>query len=122
MNFFTVHADDSGSPAFTKLELKNSCIDDFAVLVNTDIDVRLYFYKLVYDGGKFSLKRPGNDEYKLYTAPEAYQFSPHTEASSQVVAGDFDGDGKLEAAAVYKTMNREKDSDSKYTSGRLVGM
>ena len=143
MNFFTVQADDSGSPAFTKLDLKceisfssnlvnlvsiaaadlddNGYTDDFAVLVNTNIDVRLYFYKLVYDGSSFTLKQLGNSEYKLYTAPEAYQFSPPTEASSQVVAGDFDGDGKLEVAAVYKTMKREKDSESKYASGRLLG-
>ena len=144
MNFFSVHADSSGNPAFSKLDLKldmnfssnavqlvsmvavdiddDGYTDDFAVLVNTDIDVRLYFYKLVYDGSKFTLKRHGNNEYKLYTAPEAYRFNPSSEASSQVVAGDFDGDGKFEVAAVYKRIRREKSSDSgRNSSGRVVG-
>ena len=144
MNFFSINADDSGNPAFTKLDLKldmsfssnavqlvsmtavdiddDGYTDDFAVLVNTDIDVRLYFYKLVYDGSKFTLKRHGNNEYKLYTAPEAYRFSPSKEASSQVIAGDFDGDGKFEVAAVYKKIRREKSSDSgRDSGGRVVG-
>ena len=77
-NFFTVHADNSGNPTFSKLNLNlemnfpsnvvqllsmvavdiddDGYTDDFAVLVNTDVDVRLYFYKLVYDGSKFTLK------------------------------------------------------------------
>ena len=96
--------------------------DDFEVLVNSNLDVRLYFYKVVYENGTFKLKRHGNSEYKLYTAPEPYGVTPSTEASSALVAGDFDGDGKFEIAALYKTLNREKDSDSKYDSnGRLLG-
>ena len=144
MNFFSVHADSSGNPAFSKLDLKldrnftqnhvrllsmaavdiddDGYTDDFAVLVNTNIDVRLYFYKLVYDGSSFTLKRHGNDEYKLYTAPEPYRFTPYDEASSQVVAGDFDGDGKFEVAAVYKKIRCESSEDSKHNrNGMIVG-
>ena len=143
-NFFTVHADNSGNPTFSKLNLNlemnfpsnvvqllsmvavdiddDGYTDDFAVLVNTDVDVRLYFYKLVYDGSKFTLKRHGNNEYKLYTAPETYRYWVSKEPSSQLVAGDFDGDGKFEVAAVYKMNRRLTNDGSKHdTSGRVVG-
>ncbi len=150
MDFFGIYADSSGKPAFSKLKLTQTThfsesntgesettkavsvaaadldydgyVDNFAVLVNTNIDIRLYFYKLVYDGSNFTLKRLGNDEYKLHTSPEPYRAYPNGEASSALVTGDFGGDGKYEAAAVYKTIKREKDSESKYYSGgRLVG-
>ena len=144
MNFFGVHADASGEPVHTKLDLSSTMdfpavsprivsmaatdidddgyIDDFAVLVNSNLDVRLYFYKVVYENGTFKLKRHGSSEYKLYTAPEPYGATPSTEPSSALVAGDFDGDGKFEIAALYKKIKRVKHSDNKYHSdGEIVG-
>ena len=90
-------------------------------MVNTKVDIRLYFYKVVYENGTFKLKRLGNNEYKIYTPSEPYGRWFNEDASSELITGDFDGDGKYEVAAVYKTLKRVKEKDSSLSNGYLLG-
>ena len=76
--------------------------NEVAVMINTKTDIKLFVYRLNYSNGNLTLKSLG------YANVFSSQWGDDLESQpvSDMVAGDFDGDGKKEIAVLYKRPSR----------------
>ncbi|MBR0253617.1 MAG: hypothetical protein IJQ57_09740, partial [Synergistaceae bacterium] len=93
--------------------------NELALIVNSKTEIILYVYRFVYSGGKLQVKMLGSAEgYKILEtgSNQAFAESAPLQAASQVLAGDYDGDGQDEIAIVFRdTVHNTADKSKEKT-------
>ncbi|MBR0232758.1 MAG: hypothetical protein IJQ47_01785, partial [Synergistaceae bacterium] len=93
--------------------------NELALIVNSKTEIILYVYRFVYSGGKLQVKMLGSAEgYKILEtgSNQAFAESAPLQAASQVLAGDYDGDGQDEIAVVFRdTVHNTADKSKEKT-------
>ena len=93
--------------------------NELALIVNSKTEIILYVYRFVYSGGKLQVKMLGSAEgYKILEtgSNQAFADSAPLQAASQVLAGDYDGDGQDEIAVVFRdTVHNTADKSKEKT-------
>ena len=94
--------------------------NELALIVNSKTEIILYVYRFVYSGGKLQVKMLGSAEgYKILEtgSNQAFAESAPLQAASQVLAGDYDGDGQAEL--LTNTFHMEPNT-SPYRTDQLI--
>ncbi len=141
LNFWEVNKDSSGNLQYESLKdlnfiqsipsspyahLVQICVGDFdgdgyknelALLFNGAIRIDFYVYRLIYSDEKLQLKSLGSSSGNNIYNSKSYIFNipVFVQAASQIIAGDFDGDGVDEIGIIY----REAEMDEGRNCGKI---
>ncbi|MBR1658321.1 MAG: hypothetical protein IJ697_07640 [Synergistaceae bacterium] len=136
LEFFAISADNDGNMTYEALtgltrttpfrqkpHIVSIAVGDFdgdkynnevALMINSREDIRLFVYRLSFSGGKLevmSLCKPeGIHVFSTNQWGSQFESQPVTD----MVAGDFDGDGTSEIALFFKETNRAENLKNKY--------
>ena len=98
--------------------------NEMAVMMVLDTEIRLFVYRLILKDGKLELRAMDNaGGIQVYSNTTVYQGYLESQPVSDMVAGNFDGEGGDEIAVLYKrpTQLKELAHNKGWTYGPIAG-
>ncbi len=145
LEFFALKADDNGTmtqepltaltqttPFRGKPYIASLAVGDFdgdkynneaALMINTKNDIYIFVYRLNYSDGKLTLRSLGDASGIHVYSTDQWGNDLESQPVSDMVAGDFDGDGISEIALFFKIARRATDLANKkgWDGGPMTG-